>query len=293
MLARWMGLAGALTAGIVAVALGVGLGTRAARAEPHARVTESRAIRPAPLRAPYGVGLEDENGQRLRTFQHQAKTYVLGHLGERYAVRITNPTDQRVEAVVTVDGRDVLTGRVGGYVHARGYLVSPHDSIKVEGFRQSLDEVAAFRFSPPRDSYSSRLGTPQNVGVIGVAFFPERQRTPLAIPPWSPVAPEAAARESRGPGRRRPSAAGASHARSEDFNLGTQYGESRVSPAQEVPFERAQLTVPARVVVLYYDDARGLEARGIQVEPRPVWLPHAEPGPDPFPESRFAPPPPR
>jgi hypothetical protein len=44
-----------------------------------------------------------------------------------------------------------------------------------------MEEVAVFRFTSPEDSYSSRMGTPQNVGVIGVAFFPERVRPPTPV----------------------------------------------------------------------------------------------------------------
>ena len=43
---------------------------------------------------------------------------------------------------------------------------------------ESLDEIAAFRFSSLSDSYSARLGTPGNVGVIGLAAFTEKAREP-------------------------------------------------------------------------------------------------------------------
>src|SRR2546422_280885 len=82
--------------------------------------------------------------------------------------------DRRVEAVVSVDGRDVVSGNPGDYMRERGYIIPPHGSVVVDGFRQSLSRAAAFRFSRPGSSYSSRMGTPENVGVIGVAFFGEQ-----------------------------------------------------------------------------------------------------------------------
>jgi hypothetical protein len=139
-----------------------------------------RAI-PADARPPllptlgdYEVRLENGAGVALETFRHRGQDLVLGRYGDRYAIRIVNRSGRRVEAVVSVDGRDAITGRPGNYVGQRGYLVGPYETISITGFRKSLDEVATFRFTSPGDSYSSRMGTPENVGVIGVAFFPER-----------------------------------------------------------------------------------------------------------------------
>ncbi|HEY4103613.1 MAG TPA: hypothetical protein VGM44_06965, partial [Polyangiaceae bacterium] len=61
------------------------------------------------------------------------------------------------------------------------YVIAPHDSMLIEGFRRSMEQVATFRFTSPQNSYSARMGTPENVGVIGVAFFSER------VPPPRPV----------------------------------------------------------------------------------------------------------
>jgi hypothetical protein len=73
-------------------------------------------------------------------------------------------------------------------------------------------------------------------------------------------------------------------------NLGTQYGETRYSPVTEVSFTRARSDRPDRVLTAYYDDARGLAARGIYVRPEPWW--QAGPAPFPYNDRRFAPPPP-
>src|SRR5215813_7875894 len=65
---------------------------------------------------PYSVSLEDDQGNVLRTFHRDGTTFVLGYEGERYNVRLTNHGDRRVEAVLTVDGRDVVSGTPGDYV---------------------------------------------------------------------------------------------------------------------------------------------------------------------------------
>ena len=169
-------------------ALGIGILFLACCTQADAR---SPFWRPRPAPPPYAFSVEDENGNSLPTFVKDGRTFLLGEPGLRYNVRVRNPTAQRVEAVVSVDGRDAVSGQPGDYVNERGYVIPPYGSVLVEGFRRSLGEVAAFRFTSPEDSYSSRLGTPQNVGVIGVAFFPERVRPPAPVirrpPPVRPA----------------------------------------------------------------------------------------------------------
>jgi hypothetical protein len=251
--------------------------------------------RPSPR---FSISAESLDGATLRTFQHRGTQFVLGAPGEAYRLRIRNPTAQRVEVVASVDGRDVVSGEVADFTSQRGYLVEPFGSLVIEGFRQSLHEVATFRFSAPEASYSARRGTPENVGVIGAAFFPERRQRPL------PLAERGSNKraEPASPGARRPRSAAPSEAkgrahrgqdlaRDESVNrLGTEYGESRTSSVMQVAFERQDRTRPAQIVALRYDDASGLEARGIAVFPEFRRQPLAEPVA--FPMQRFAAPPP-
>ena len=71
--------------------------------------------------------------------------------------------------------------------------------------------------------------------------------------------------------------------------LGTEFGESRMSSVVEVTFQRENRTTPSRVVVVRYDDAAGLRARGIVIFEL-TWR-STSVTPDPFPHSRCAPPP--
>ena len=274
----------------------------------------------SPSYPPYSVTLEDDRGNVLRTFRREGTTYVLGYVGERYAVRLSNHSDRRVEAVLSVDGRDAVSGDPGDFVRGRGYLVPPHGSVLVDGFRQSLEHTAAFRFSRPAASYSSRMGTPENVGVIGVAFFAERLRrvTPPPYVPydarpraeessanqWRSSAPSAPRDEPRRASPAPSSAAKRSASGSDDLGaargaadadapgrLGTEYGESKYSPVTEVPFQRQSPGRPDAVVSVRYDDDDGLVARGFDVYPRPTWTEPSWYEPDPFPRSHFAAPP--
>lgn len=119
------------------------------------------------------VSIRNAYGEPLEAMHVGDRTYVIGQQGERYTIRIENHTPRTFEAVATVDGLDVMNGHPGTFAN-RGYVIGAWDSLDIDGFRQSEDEVAAFRFAKVRDSYAAQTGDARNVGVIGVAFFAQR-----------------------------------------------------------------------------------------------------------------------
>lgn len=131
------------------------------------------AISPAKIRAPYDVQVIRESGEALPTFAQRGRFYVQGNANERYVIRITNPTGNRIEAVVSVDGLDVVDGEAGD-LQKRGYVVPPYGETRIEGFRTSHEDVATFRFSSVDNSYAGKKGVARNVGVIAVGLFEER-----------------------------------------------------------------------------------------------------------------------
>jgi hypothetical protein len=235
---------------------------------------------------PWSVELTDETGRALPTFEHRGRTFVLGEPGQRYFVRVRNGSAQRVEAVVSVDGRDVTDGRPSSF-EQRGYLVEPWGEASIDGYRLDPSSVAAFRFGSVARSYAAATGDARDVGVIGVAVFPERvvaRRQPL--PPWYPRSSpypnsydDAESRSESAPSSAPPASAeaqpqgkasgGAPSARRERDasrpGLGTEFGEAHGSPVYELPFERAS-GHPAAVLTLRYDDRRGLLAAGVDLE---------------------------
>jgi hypothetical protein len=134
-------------------------------------------IAPARLRAPFDVQILRENGENAPTYQLRDRYYVQGNVGERYVIRIVNPTPRRVEAVVTVDGLDVIDGE-NGDLRKRGYVVPAYGETRIEGFRTSTADVATFRFSSVGGSYAGQKGKARNVGVIAVALFEEQAPEP-------------------------------------------------------------------------------------------------------------------
>ena len=86
---------------------------------------------------------------------------------------------RRLLAVTSVDGVNVVSGETAAQ-HQSGYVLDAWDSVAIEGWRKSLDEVATFYFTRLADSYAARTGRPHDVGVIGVALFREQPHTPAA-----------------------------------------------------------------------------------------------------------------
>ncbi|WP_305037335.1 hypothetical protein, partial [Anaeromyxobacter sp. SG66] len=178
-------------------------------AVPGARATARPPERPAQA-GPYSIQLTDEEGRALPTFSHRGRTYVLGSLGGRYLVRVRNDSGRRVEVVVSVDGRDVIDGRPATWTK-RGYLVEGWSEVAIDGFRTSRESVAAFRFSSVPRSYAALTGDARDVGVVGVAVFPERELRPVA--PLRRAEPlEDEGRAGASPESRRSAPAGEAHA---------------------------------------------------------------------------------
>ncbi|HTA17832.1 MAG TPA: hypothetical protein VK989_00985, partial [Polyangia bacterium] len=133
------------------------------------------------------------DGVPAPAFFQGAETYVMGELGARYTLRVLNHTGRRIEAVASVDGRDVVDGRAADVRTKRGYLVPAYGQVDIDGWRLTRAQVAAFRFSTVASSYAARTGSAREVGVIGAAIFPERyvpRPRPLELPYTDPRASE-------------------------------------------------------------------------------------------------------
>jgi len=238
------------------------------------------------------VIVEATHGDSFASAVHRGTHFVAGELGERYNVRLVNSSAERLEVVVSVDGRDVLSGKLGDFARQRGYVLPPFGELVVDGFRRSTQEVAAFRFSAVRDSYSARRGTPQHVGVIGVAVFRER-----AAVGWGRGATAAPSRdEARRSAPAKPKSADAAPRSRAEERLGTEFGETVHSPIVEVGFVRRNASRPDELHRVVYDSAERLRARGVPIEPVFAVEPWSPSEPSPWPaardDDRFAPPPP-
>lgn len=214
------------------------------------------------------VTLEDRTlGRTIPLHRHDGRLYAAGEPGNRYAIRLQNRSGERVLAVVSVDGVNVITGETAHPAQS-GYVLEPWQSTTINGWRKNMREIAAFNFVSLPESYAARTGRPDNVGVIGVAVYTERRFIPPYQPPAIAREPAPASPYDRGAAD---SATGAAPGRSREDaeaakSLGTGHGEREWSYAQTTEFRRAS-TTPAEVTAIWYDSRRNLVAAGIL--PRP------------------------
>lgn len=233
--------------------------------------------------------IDRDSGAILSPHYYRGEYWIAGRPGARYAIRIRNYANGRILAVTSVDGVNVLSGEDASF-EQDGYVFYPTQEYEITGWRKSRAEVAAFTFTDAASSYAGLTGRSANIGVIGVALFPERPSAPPATnasPLFAP-APSEAAKALQEPAAR--SQADAFAATAPAPTLGTGHGERESSPVEFVDFQR-QDPQPAEVVRIRYDSMENLLARGVIRRPLPR-RPSGVPEPFPAERSHFVPDPP-
>jgi len=241
------------------------------------------------------------DGRTLPVYGKDGRTFVVGTPGQEYGIRVCNTTGDRVLAVMSVDGVNVVSGETASPAQS-GYVLSGHECADINGWRTSVASTAAFYFTTLADAYSTRTGRPENVGVIGVAFFRERpQRVTWKDSPARIAAAPATEADKR-------QDAGASDAMGENKStsapaargevaaqmpapapaakIGTGYGRQEESYVQTTRFVRASPT-PNETIAIHYDRRENLVAMGVlpppsiarSVNPFPAWTPRFVPDP--------------
>jgi len=257
--------------------------------------------------------IDRESGVALTPHYYRGEYWVAGTPGARYAIEIRNRLAERLLAVTSVDGVNVVSGEDAAW-NQPGYVFNAGERYEVTGWRKSDAEVAAFTFTDASNSYAERTGRPANVGVIGIAIFRERPPEPLYSSPriggqmpyreapytgaaQSPAAaapPIAAQSDASRPGVARSdaqlqgnssAAASASTAAPNMLRapmpsekLGTGHGEREYSSVQRTDFLRLR-PQPEEIIRIRYDSLENLVAMGI------IARRGAEPRPSPFPGS--------
>jgi len=246
----------------------------------------------------FDVRIYDRTEHRyLPTYELRGRVYVVGKPGNEYALSFFNRTGERVLAVASVDGVNIVSGETASPTQT-GYVFGPWQSADIDGWRKSLASVAAFYFTDHSNSYAARTGRPNDVGVIGVALFRERRRPP-EVAPYAPSppydrsersdrdgtrpygdtspAPQSGLAESRQRGGAgcaasdslaqapAPSNAPGEAYRRPEKGLGTGHGREESSRTRYTGFERAT-SAPDQVITIYYDTYANLAALGV-----PVW----------------------
>lgn len=216
-----------------------------------------------------------QTGQVLPVYSHEGRLFVPGEPKHEYEIRIRNTSGQRLLAVASVDGVNVVSGQMAA-TEQGGYVLDPHGRVSINGWRKSMDRVATFYFTRLKDSYAARTGRPNDVGVIGVALFRE-QAKPRCCWPWASKSAE----DSAAPSRDAPAAEAlaerqTSRSKRAESRLGTGHGRNETSRVTYTEFERASSTAD-ELISIYYDSKSNLIAQGVI----PVYS-HVQ-SPNPFP----------
>ena len=278
-------------------------------------------------RAPASVEIMDRTtGATLAVYDKDGQRYVVGTPGHEYVIRIRNETRERILAVTSVDGVNVVTGDTASPGQS-GYVIEPNGSVEIAGWRRSLSATSAFYFTDLGDSYAARTGRPDDVGVIGVAVFRERrdlaaerrlrdqlaahegatraepplfnnQRSPADAAAATTEASRADARAATGEPLRAEAPASSADAPHAQAEAAANAAASRPVAKLGTGFGRDEASyaqrvrferateTPAQTIAIRYDRYENLAAMGVFPTRR-----YAERTPDPFPALRFVPPP--
>jgi len=227
--------------------------------------------------------IDRDTGVALSPHYYRGEYWVAGRPGAKYAIEVHNRLGERLLAVTSVDGVNVLSGETAAWDQA-GYVFEPGERYQISGWRKSDAEVAAFTFTESPDSYAERTGRPANVGIIGIALYRERRPQAWGLPPtWhGPVRPQAPPAGDSGDAneptsRERALAPDAMAAPLAEIapsaqlapKLGTGHGERESSYVRHTEFARLQ-PQPNEVIRLRYDSLENLLAMGVIRRGRPV-----------------------
>ena len=202
------------------------------------------------------VRIVTDDGRQLHFYPVKArsgcKRVMPRQSGGALSNRSANRQNCRVGLVITVDGRNIISGAKSWLKsNERMYILEPYGSGQFSGWRTAQDRVNRFFFTDAPDSYAAAFGDESAMGVIAVAVYAEKERrVPSPLSQTSPgygtsregSAAGAADRSSApaspsvsGQGERMKS--GADKAERPQDSAGTGYGRDAYSPSMVIAFE--------------------------------------------------------
>lgn len=230
------------------------------------------------------------NNRAATEYHKDGMTFIEGRKGSNFTLRVTNRLSaQRVHVVISVDGLNITTGKPAAMTDS-GYVIGASSSIDIPGWLLDGNTAASFAFSSKKESYAQQGGgNTTNCGVIGVAVWSEKK--PEIIHKgilrgiskgfqhdvWDASYNNSPYDRRIGSMDSNSDAVYAQAASASVNNLGTEFGERTDFSTKSVDFKNDSII---ETLVLYYDDAKGLKARGIEVK-KPAMT--TAPTPNPFP----------
>lgn len=103
------------------------------------------------------------------------RAYLQAERNAGYGIHIKNHTNQRIAIVVTVDGRNIISGKKSYLKNTeKFYILKPHAQATYRGWRTSNNTINRFYFTEESNSYAGAWGDNSAMGVIAVAAYAEK-----------------------------------------------------------------------------------------------------------------------
>jgi hypothetical protein len=188
---------------------------------------------------------------------HVIKKYLEARRGENYGIVIRNRTPERIGIVITVDGRNIISGRNSDLKNSEAmYIVNSYESCQYSGWRTASDKVHKFYFTDMADSYAMRTFSDSTaMGVIAVAIYLEKEKPRLLYEQKrKDIHPDAPSAES---------SAGNKAGTARDERAGTGFGDEQYSPTIKVAFEPE--CTPVQKMLIKYEWREVLCRKGILI----------------------------
>jgi len=217
------------------------------------------------------------NNRPLQEYHKDDHTFVEGQEGKNFDIVLKNLSGKKILVHPTVDGLSAMTGEEASQNDSdHGYILGPGHRLTVPGWRLDDSQVAQFFFAGSGDSYAEKTGKSKDKGVIACAVWEEKvQHTfidtrPNRVTRGAQPTSRGACGQSVGFQTEccvEPSSNmyGTNTISSSTCNLGTGFGEATSHAVQKVRFVPAS-EKPIVTAIVYYDNAEGLQARGIKVK---------------------------
>jgi hypothetical protein len=237
----------------------------------------------------------------VKTFGHGGKTFIEAKKGSKFTIRLRNHGSNRVLAVVSVDGINIISGKVAVEGDTEGYVLSGQQTYHVNGWRTDLNTVNLFEFDSKEKSYAAKNPegdkSTENCGIVSVRFYEEKELKsyyikssdwpwdyyekhpwvkpvdpldPYPAPPHYPKVTWTSHLSDFGQSSvvRCCNLSQVQHNSVEEFSAGTKFSkEERQDVVNEVEFQTGSFI---EQIDIYYDFIGGLEKMGVPVKPAPA-----------------------
>ncbi len=187
--------------------------------------------------------------------------YMEAVKGQRYSIQVTNKSNKRIGVVIAVDGRNIIDGKKSELKRdERMYIIAPHETNMLEGWRTGIDRTNRFYFTEQSDSYAEKVFSDASaMGTIALAVYKEKLPELIPYSGSSSRMKEAPAETVPGAPATGRSADRVEQKKTEE--AGTGFGETTYSPVRLVHFDPDHAT--AEKIILKYEWRSELCRKGI------------------------------